>query len=264
MGLIEQQALKMQNQDIYIRELDLNMISPNEDATFDKTKNASKIVVIGKPGTGKTTLISSILYAKRSILPVGVVVSGTEDSNEYYAGMFPSTFVYSEYESNILDNFRLRQKYAKHELAVPWALCLLDDCTDDTSVLRTKLWESYFKNGRHWNMLFILSLQYCLDVRPSIRINTDGVFILREMNISVRKKIWDNYASIVPFPLFCALMDKLTEDYSALYIHNASTSNDWRDCVFWYKAPLVPKDFKFGCQEYWDYHYARVQDEYRN
>ena len=52
-------------------------------------------------------------------------------------------------------------------------------------------------------------------------------------------------------------MDQLTNDYCCLYIHNAGQTNDWKDCVFYYKADLAPTNFKFGCKDYWNFHYKR-------
>lgn len=242
-----------------IRELDLNLINP---VTKD-SKSASKIVVIGKPGTGKTFLITSLLYQKSKIIPVGMVCSGTEDSTPHYRQMFPSIFVYNKLEVDKVQDFIRRQKIAKQNLPNPWGLLLLDDCTDDPSILHTPLFKGIFKNGRHWKMLFILSLQYALDVRPDIRINIDGVFLLKDTNRANRKKIWENYAGVIPdFELFNTLMDQLTENYTALYIHNAGQSNKWEDCVFWYKAKPTPENFRFGSKDYWDFHNQRYDPNY--
>ena len=59
----------MSSQIVNINELDLNIINPTDVTAEGIEKGGSKIVVIGKPGTGKSTLISSILYAKRNIIP---------------------------------------------------------------------------------------------------------------------------------------------------------------------------------------------------
>ena len=83
--------------------------------------------------------------------------------------------------------------------------------------------------------------------RPVIRTSVDGVFIFRRPVIA-RKSIWENYASIVPsFDMFCDIMDQLTGDY-AIYIHNIGVSNKWQDCVFWYKARLIPDGWKVAHQ----------------
>ena len=122
----------------------------------------------------------------------------------------------------------------------------------------------YYKNGRHFRMMHILSLQYCLDIKPEIRVNIDGVFILREPNINMRRKLYENYGSCVPsFEMWCQLMDELTTDYTAIYINNKSTSNDMQDCIFYYKAnrEAIPKHWKFGCKEFWEFHKVRGMQE---
>jgi hypothetical protein len=215
--------------------------------------------------TGKSTLIKSLLYSKQHMIPVGMVMSGTEDSNQAYRKMFPSTFVYNNYDEKQVEKFIYRQKLAKQHVENPWAVIILDDCTDDPAIFRKPLQQGMYKRGRHWKMLYILSLQYGLDVRPVIRTNVDGVFILREPNLRNRKVMYENYGGIIPdFKLFCDILDTITNDHTALYIHNITTSTNWKDCVFWYKAKFeeIPKDFKFGCDEFWDFHFERYNPEY--
>ena len=212
--------------------------------------------------TGKTTMITSILHEKSHIFPIGQVMSGTEDSNGHYGRIFPSTFVYNALEKSKIEDFIKRQKLAKTHLPNPWAILLLDDCTDDPKLFNDPMFQGIFKNGRHWKMLFILSLQYSLDIKPVIRTNVDGTFILRETNLRNRRSLWENYAGVFPdFDQFCQVLDQMTDDYTALYIHNATTSNKIEDCVFWYRAKPIPPDFRIGCNEYWDFHNERYDTE---
>ena len=143
-----------------IRELNIESIPPATSTMYNENQGGAKIVVIGKPGTGKTTLISSLLYAKKNIFPIGMVMSGTEDSNGYYKKIFPSTFVYNKLEEDKIEDFIKRQKIAKKHLHNPWAVLLLDDCTDDPKLFNKPLFHGLYKNGRHWKMWYILSLQY--------------------------------------------------------------------------------------------------------
>jgi hypothetical protein len=212
--------------------------------------------------TGKTTMITSILYEKSHIFPVGQVMSGTEDSNGHYGKIFPSTFVYNALEKSKIEDFIKRQKLAKQHLPNPWAILLLDDCTDDPKIFTDPMFQGIFKNGRHWKMLFLLSLQYSLDIKPVIRTNVDGTFILRESNLRNRRCLWENYAGVFPdFDQFCQVLDQITDDYTALYVHNATTSNKIEDCVFWYKAKPIPPEFRIGCNEFWDFHNERFDNQ---
>jgi energy-coupling factor transporter ATP-binding protein EcfA2 len=251
--------------EIQIRELNVDMIPPSSVRYLEPEYGGSKIVVVGKPGTGKSTIIASLLYAKKHLIPTGIVMSGSEDSNGFYSKMFPESFVFNEYDEEQLKLFVKRQKMAKLKSKNPWAVVLCDDCTDSAKIFNSKLQQGLYKRGRHWKMWYILSLQYAMDINPAIRTNVDGVFILREPILKNRKVLFENYASIIgDFNIFCELMDQLTTDYSCMYIHNAGQSNSWQECVFFYKATPPPSNFKFGCKEYWKHHHSRFDKNYKN
>jgi len=238
---------------ISIRPLNLDLISPNPQNYVDQEQGGMKIFIIGKPNSGKSTLIKSLFYNKSQIIPVGVAMSGTESETGFYKKFMPDAYVFDEYDPEAISKCIIRQKGARKHMINPWLILIVDDCMDDPSVFNKAPQPGLYKNGRHWKMLYIVSLQYALDVRPHIRSNTDGVFIFRESNIAIRKKLYDNYAGIIPsFSLFEQIMDSITGDYTALYIQNSANTNDWKECVFYYKAPII-NDFRFGCQEYRGY-----------
>jgi len=249
---------------INIKAFHPDLIPPNSANMNNPNQGGGKIVIIGKPNAGKSVLINWLLYQKKDIFPVGMVMNGSEAENHQYAKtMFPSTFVYNEYHEDKLADFIRRQKLAKEYISNPWAVLILDDCTDDRNIFNTELMIGLYKRGRHQKLLFLLSLQYANDVKPNIKTCIDGTFIMREPSIKLRKILWENYASIIPdFSMFCEIMDQITNDYTALYIHNNTTSNQMEDCIFWCKAEQIDPNFKFGCKEYWDFHHERYNQEY--
>src|SRR3972149_9616021 len=119
---------------IEIKELDPDMIAPTTKDMYNPDKGGSKLVCIGKPGTGKTNLITSLLYYKKHIFPVGEIMSGTEDSNSYFQKIFPSLFIYNKLDIEKLKDFIKRQKIDKQHLDIPWSVLVLDDCTDDPKI----------------------------------------------------------------------------------------------------------------------------------
>jgi len=215
--------------------------------------------------TGKSTMIKSLLFEKSEIAPCVQVYSGTEDSNQAYSAFIPSIFIFNAFSQTSYVNFIRRQKLAKKHLEIPWAIVIWDDITEDERIFNLPVVKGTYKNGRHWKIpLHILSLQYALDVKPVIRTNIDGSFILRESNKRNRKVLFENYASAIDdYADFCSIMDKITNDYTALYIHNRTQSNEFEDCIYYYKArDDIPIDFKFGCRELWMFHEKRMNPRY--
>lgn len=249
---------------VNIQELDIHKLHPT---SCEDTVNGSKYIIIGKPGTGKSKLIEWIAYNKRHIFPVARAFSGSEDSNKFFQKIIPKSFIYNGLDiSNMVpfDNLKLRQTIAKKHLIPrgynPWTLEILDDCTTDTKFLKEEVFQQIYKNGRHWTMMHILSLQYCLDIKANIRACVDGIFILREANPAIRKKLYENYGQgIDSLADFNDLMDQLTENFSAMYINNKAQTNNIEDIVFFCKADItrLPEEWRLGADEYWDFHSAR-------
>lgn len=220
------------------------------------------IVLIGKRDTGKTFLVRDLLYHHQEI-PIGTVISGTEEGNGFYGKLVPKLFIHNEYNTVIIENVLKRQKMVlkqikkekvtyKKSTIDPRAFVILDDCLYDDSWARDKMMRLLFMNGRHWKIMLVITMQYPLGVPPILRTNIDYVFILRENYIANRKRIYDNYAGMFPtFDAFCEVMDQCTENYECLVINNNSKSNKLYDQVFWYKAD-PHKDFRLGSKQFWD------------
>ena len=252
--------------ELNIRELDLDMFHPNSKTVASQNSDGFACTILGRPGVGKTSLIKYLAYYKKDIIPTAMVFSGTEDSCEQYGKIFPSSFVYNKLDISKVEDFIRRQKLAKkNDVENPRCLLLIDDCTDDPKILKHKVFQSLFKNGRHYKMLFILSMQYCMDIAPSIRTCISSSIIFKDSNLKNRKSLWENYAGVFPdFRQFCEAMDQLTTDFHAMVIYNKGQSNNIEECVFYIKVDpnAIPDDFQFGCYEYIDHHNQRYNPDY--
>ena len=234
-----------------------------KNISFRPDENKGPVVVlIGRRDTGKSFLVRDLLYHHQDI-PIGTVISGTEAGNGFFAEHVPKLFIHDEYQSAIIENILKRQKTVlkqiKKEMEAykrtnidPRAFVILDDCLYDNKWTKDKLMRLLFMNGRHWKIMLIITMQYPLGIPPNLRTNIDYVFILREPYIANRKRIWENYAGMVPtFESFCQVMDQCTENFECLVIDNNAKSNKLQDQIFWYKAQNH-SNFKLGSKEFWE------------
>ena len=240
-----------------LRKFDMKSISfkPNDS-------KGPVIFLLGRRDTGKSFLVRDLLYYHQDI-PIGTVISGTEEGNGFYGKMVPKLFIHNEYNTAIIENILKRQrsvlKQIKKEMETykksnidPRTFVIMDDCLYDNTWSRDKIMRLLFLNGRHWKVILIVTMQYPLGVPPTLRTNIDYVFILRDNYIANRKRIYENYAGMFPtYESFAQVMDQCTENYECLVINNNVKSNKLQDQVFWYKAE-AHNDFKLGSKEFWE------------
>lgn len=245
-------------QNLVLKKFNINKI------VFDKHEaSGPTIVLLGKRNTGKSFLVRDILYHHQDI-PVGTVISATEDVNPFYSDMVPKAFIHNEYSSYFIENLMKRQQHILKQISYEKktqghtktdgrAFVILDDCAFDSKVwAKDRLIQYIFLNGRHMKIMMMLTMQYPMGIPPNLRANIDFVFILRNAITAERKKIYDHYAGIFPsFESFCQIMDSCTDNYECLVIDNTVQSNRLEDVVFWYKASKH-SDFKLGTKEYWE------------
>jgi hypothetical protein len=253
------------NRIIHIREFDMNQMHPLNE---NDTDHASRSIVIGHPGYGKSKIIQQIMLYKSHICPVSQIFSGTETVNHFYRDQTTNVTIFNELDLKAMENFAKRQNIARQFLPNPWAIQILDDVTDEPAVLKKKPFGAYFKKGRHWTMVHVEAVQYPMDIPAGLRSCVDYVFIMANGIISEREKLYENFASgcIPSYNDFCDIMDQLTEDFTALIIDNTSQSPLVSDRVFFFKADLsrVPVNFKVGCTDAHNFNEKRMDPNYRD
>ena len=243
-----------------IKKFNIEMI---RDRCEIDSRKSPMIVIIGKKDTGKSFLVRDILFNTQACFPIGTVISGTEVANEFFQHMVPSKLIHDKYSPSIVMNVIKRQlaiktarNQEKHRAGGssgvdPRAFLILDDCLYDATWIKEESTRYMFMNGRHIDVMTMITMQYPLGITPNLRTNVDFVFILRENILGSRRRIYDNYAGMFPtFEMFCQFMDQCTENYECLVICNGVQSNKLEDQVFWYKASDHPP-FKLCDDSLW-------------
>ena len=215
-----------------------------KEFSMTKVRDNSVCVFIGKTHTGKSFCVRDLLYYKKDF-PAGKVMSATEDANCFFKEFVPSSIISYDWSEIACDKFVKRQRIIcnkkredpNYKFVDPRGFFVLDDLMYDTSWIKYRTIKQLFMTGRHFAILFIVTMQYPLGIPPALRTNIDYVFLFRENIVKNRKRIYDNFAGMFPtFQSFCATMDKYTENYGCIVIHNGAKSNNIYDQVYWYRA----------------------------
>ena len=238
------------------QELEIQSVGVGEYYGFEVDQNR-RFLLDSFIVTHNSYLVRDIFYNHQKI-PKGLIFSGTEAANPFFGDFFPDTFIHSEYNPSLVETAMAsngkkvraaRQIYPDLNGLLPSnRFCIvLDDMLADASAWKKeKTIQEIFFNGRHFNIFFILTMQYPLGIPPALRSNIDYVFVFNEPSIKNRKKIWEDYCSMIPsFQMFENILDSCTQNYECLVVKLSGNTSDLRDQVFWYKAK-PHTDFRMG------------------
>jgi hypothetical protein len=211
------------------------------------------VLVVGKRNTGKTVLMRDIL-GKMGCVDYPLLFTPTEDTRQEMAQHIPDTLIYDEYKSAVVSKFVKFQKEGKEKSKCHKGLVVLDDCMYDKAVMKGPEIRNVFMNGRHYNVSFVFTQQYAMDLSPDLRGQVDYVFCLRENIIANRLRLHRNYFGVYEFEEFQSILDQCTSDYECLVIDNTVASTKKEDVIYWYKASMDPPPFRLGTPQIWESH----------
>jgi hypothetical protein len=260
-----------------IKDVRLNGDKSLQIRKFDLTTMVQNpaIVMIAKRRSGKSWICRSILKHFNDI-PVGIIIAPTEKmaTPVFYSDFFPDSYIHYEYKSVTIEKLLIRQGIMidknmeraknKQKHVDPRGFILMDDCLSSKGswMKEQPILELLF-NGRHYQLMYMLTMQFPLGISPELRGNFDYIFLLKENFQSNLKRIYDHYAGICPtFEAFRIVFKSLTSDYGAMVVVNNSNSIDFFDQVFWYRAENESIG-KIGCKQFLDYHINNYDDEWK-
>lgn len=204
-------------------------------------------LIVARRGSGKSTLMKDLLYNQRNNFHYVLGMCPTMESAQFMRSCMPSACVFDRYVPAKIDELVALQQELAGKGKAKAVLLVLDDVLYDKTALRSVAMRNIFFNGRHLKISLIGCSQYCVDLGPDLRSQTDYVCLLKENSLSNRLKLHRFFFGMIEnFNDFTALLDRCTQNFEALILDNTLTSNAVNEALFWYKASAKLPDFKLG------------------
>lgn len=246
--------------------LDGNKSLPIKEFKLDSMCENPAIVMIAKRASGKSWVCRSILKHFRHI-PVGLIIAPTEKmaNPPFYSDFFPDAYIHYEYKSEIIEKLLFRQdimiekkmdREQQGKKAIdPRGFILMDDCLSKKgSWMKDQPIMELLFNGRHYQLMYMLTMQFPLGITPELRCNFDYIFLLKEDFYSNLKRLYDHYAGMFPtFDSFRLVFKELTANFGSMVIVNRGACDSFLDKIFWYRAQNDSVGM-IGCNQFVEHH----------
>jgi hypothetical protein len=233
-------------------------------------------VVIGKRNTGKSVLISELLYyISKQKVPRACVFSATEESNRFFCNHIPDSFIFDDKDVDarltalINQQQELQMKKQLGEIPADTDLrivIVLDDIGYNKQALSSEIIRAIFMNGRHYDIILIVALQHIMQLGVALRSNCDYIICLKEGNKDVKKNLYKNFfGAFEKLSHFETAFDACTKDYGCMIMDNTTGKTDVDGSTCWYKATPGRK-FRVGSKAFWGHHesrYVTIVDRYK-
>lgn len=237
--------------DFKIRGFDPSSIPP--DAT---------VVITGKRHTGKSVLLTDVMYHMRNKVDLVVGICPTERGSGTLRKIAPKLFTYTKFDIGIIQKIiDTQDAILSNGMPALRVMLVLDDCMSDRSMLNKVQVRNLFMNGRHIKLGIILTAQYMMDLPSSIRTNIDFVFSFREPSVGNRERLYRNFFGVFSRPNdFEIVFRACTEGYRCICLDNRKKTMNPEDCVFYYQATPREQPFRTGRARFWRIsHYLQLK-----
>ena len=219
------------------------------------------ITVIGKRGSGKTVLLRDLMYQLRDRFDLVLALTGTEASADAFRQYIPECFIFDVEIKKIAKAVEIAKVLRKHGNTRE-ILIIMDDFMDKKSILDADVFRDIGYNGRNFNFTLIISLQYCMEMKPFLRSQIDYCFVFFEPNRSNRKKLWEYFFGIFDdFDSFTHTLSKCTRNFECMVLDTTQNTGDVQDQLHYYKSDINVSQLQFRtCKSIFWY----LNDLYKN
>jgi hypothetical protein len=255
--------------------LDGNKSLPIREFKLESMCENPAIVMIAKRASGKSWVCRSILKHFKDI-PVGIIIAPTEKmaNPPFYSDFFPDSYIHYEYKSETIEQLLVRQdimiekkmdRENEGKRSVdPRGFILMDDCLSKKgSWMKDQPIMELLFNGRHYQLMYMLTMQFPLGITPELRCNFDYIFLLKDDFYSNLKRLYDHYAGMFPtFDSFRLVFKELTSNFGSMVIVNRGACDNFLDKIFWYRA-LNDSVGMIGCEQFVKHHENNYDNEWK-
>jgi hypothetical protein len=245
--------------------LDGNKSLPIKEFKLETMIENPAIVMIAKRASGKSWVCRAILKHFKDI-PVGIIIAPTERmaNPAFYSEFFPDSYIHYDYKSETIEKLLYRQDIMiekqidnqKDGINIdPRAFILMDDCLSKKGAwMKDQPIMELLFNGRHYRLMYLLTMQFPLGITPELRCNFDYIFLLAEDFYSNLKRLYDHYAGMFPtFDSFRQVFRELTNDFGAMVIVNRGARKSFLEKIYWFCAKNEPVGM-IGCNQFINHH----------
>jgi hypothetical protein len=227
-----------------------------------------KILMVGKTGTGKSVMLKTIIYHLRDKFDFAIGMAPNLDTVEMLRDFMPDMFIYdgvnADQMNSYIENIKLLQeaKKKKNDDSRFKLLLVADDCMKDKKLFEEKSMRELANNGRHYDMLFIISAQYMIDIATSFRTNIDYVFAMSEDSSRVIGLLYKEYFGMFPTKeQFVQAFKQATENFGCMIVDRTLGGAPLEKTVSFYRGDPKIGKFMVGCRDYWKMSYMLKKDD---
>lgn len=220
------------------------------------------IVFLGKPATGKSTTVRTLLYAYVNKIERAVLISSTAKINHEYDGIFVPDDMHDTYDESILNDLikeasEVNEPRRARGLQLKSYALVMDDMGFEKMMTHSKLLTRLFTTSRHYGIMIILVLHYAVSIPPTLRCMISYLFALRQNQQKYIEVIRNEYCDVHK-TVFSTLFDSCTPGKGrSMVIHNRALSSNISDRVFWFKSRLDLPKFRLGSDRVWEEYYKK-------